>query len=152
MVDCINILRSKSNEPGIVLYAPGVFEVEQYVLPESWNFTHDPEDRTHSIEYTISFVRIGEGNKVKDKPGKPPPANPTVKTKPKGKPTRIFTAKAGAQTFRAISKAVYKDQSKWTKLVALNQGQLNNWKKSHPAIATHQLPTFRWPIGTKFRY
>lgn len=153
MVECINILRSQPREPGLVLYAPGVFEREQYVLPETWNFTHPEDDRTHSISYTISLVRIGEGGTAKDKKGIPPTPNPTTrKIKPRGKPSRIFTAKDGARTFRAISKIVYGNQNRWDRLVSLNQGQLNNWKKNHPAIPNHQLPTFRWPIGTKFRF
>jgi hypothetical protein len=152
MVDCINILRSKPNAPGLILYAPGIFEREQYVLAETWNFTHDPDDRTHSIAYTISLVRIGEGRAVTDKPGTPPPPNPAPNTKPKGKPSRIFVAKDGAQTLRAISKAVYGTQNRWGALVALNQGQLAKWNRTHPDIPTPQLPTFRWPIGTKFRY
>lgn len=152
MVDCINILRSRPVEAGLVLYAPGVFEREQYVLAETWNFTHDRDDRSHSIDYTISLVRIGEGTRATDKPGATAPPNPTAKTKPKGKPSRIFTVKDGARTLRAISKIVYGDQGAWAKLVDLNQGQLNSWKKNHPVIPTHQLPTYRWPIGTKFRY
>ena len=152
MVNCINILRSKPREPGLVLWAPGVFEREQYVLAENWNFTHDREDRTHSIEYTISLVRIGEGRNAGDKSGISPPPNPTNKTKPRGKPSRIFTAKDGARTLRAIAQIVYGDQSKWQRLVTLNQGQLNTWKRNHPSVPTFQLPTFRWPLGTKFRY
>lgn len=158
MIDCINILRSQPPDPGLVLYAPGVFEREQYVLAETWDFNHDPDDRTHSIDYTISLVRIGEGTKVSDKPGLPPPPNPSIsKVKPKGKPTRIFIVKDGARTLRAISKIVYGNQDKWNTIVQLNAGQLANWRRGQALNAaynlpTFQLPTYRWPIGTKFRY
>src|SRR4029077_11752119 len=77
MVECINMLRSKTKDKGLILYAPGVFEREQYVLPETWNFEHDAEDRTHSITYTITLVRIGDGKKVKDSSGTAPPKNPS---------------------------------------------------------------------------
>jgi hypothetical protein len=152
MVNCINILRAPTKEPGLILYAPGVFEMEQYVLPENWDFSHDRDDRTHSIDYVISLVRIGEGRKVKDIPGKPPPPQPGRKIKPKGKPSRIWTVKAGAQTLRAVAKLVYGDAESWKRLVQLNQGLLTTWNKTHPDIPNHQLPTFRWPVGTKLRY
>jgi hypothetical protein len=157
MVACLNILRSQPGDPGLVLYAPGVFEREQYVLAENWDFTHSSDDRTHSIDYTISLVRIGEGTKVKIGPTKLPTPNPTVKTSPRGKPTKIFTVTDGARTLRAIAAKVYGNQDQWQKLVALNQGQLANWQKSNAAnslhgLPTYQLPTFRFPIGTKFAY
>lgn len=158
MVECINILRSQPASPGLVLYAPGVFEREQYILPESWNFTHDPADRSHSIDYTITLVRIGEGTKVPDKAGTPPPPNPSItKRKPKGKPARIFIVKDNVRTLRAVAKAVYGDQSKWNKIVQLNQGQLASWQRGQGmnvanGLPSYQLPTYRWPIGTKFSY
>ena len=141
---------------GMRLIMTGIYPT-LFVLPESWDFTRDPEDRTHSISYTISFVVIGVGKKVSDPKGKQGRTNPTVKkTKPKGKPAHIFTVKAGARTLQAIARVVYKDAKQWQKLVRLNQGQINKWVARRPThlqkLATHQLPTYRWPIGTKFRY
>jgi hypothetical protein len=152
MVECRNILRSIPHGPGIILWAPGVFEREQFVLAENWDFNHDADDRTHSIDYTITLVRIGGGHKVKDPTGRIPPPQPGTKSQPRGKPQRIFTVKAGVRTLRAISKVVYGTQDKWGNLVALNQGQMNAWKKQFPNLGAYQLPTYRWPIGTKFRY
>jgi hypothetical protein len=157
MVDCINVLRSPSPDPGLVLFAPGVFEQEQYVLPETWNFDHAEDDRTHSITYSITFVRIGEGGKVSDKHGAPPPPNPGTKTKPKGKPSQIFTIKDGARTLRQVAASVYGNQDLWQRLVDLNAGQLADWQRGNALndaynLPTYQLPTFRWPIGTQFRY
>lgn len=156
MTDCLNILVSQPKD-NLVFYAPGVFEREQYVLAENWNFTHDPDDRTHSIAYTISLVKIGTGKKVADPHGKPAPPNPTVKVRPKGKPVRIYTVKDGARTLRTIAKKVYGNQNKWHKLVTLNQGQMASWQRSNALnkayhLPTYKLPTFRWPVGTKFRY
>lgn len=147
MVACINILRTPSPDPGLVLYAPGVFEREQYVLAEEWDFDHDPDDRTHSIAYQITFLRIGEGSKVKDPKGSPPPPQPSISTT-KGKAVRIFVARDGAQTLRTISAIVYGDASKWTRLVVVNAVQ------SAPLvnIPSFQIPTYRFPIGTKFQY
>jgi hypothetical protein len=150
MIACMNILVSKPKAQHLVLYTPGVFDNEQYVLAESWEFTHDQEDRTHSIEYTISFVRLGVGKKVTDKPGKPPPPNPTAKSVPKGKTARTFVVRDGARTFRAIAKIVYGNANYWQQLVILNQAQFA--PKGILEIPTYQIPTYRWAIGTKFRY
>lgn len=158
MVNCINVLRSEPPSPGLRLYAPGVFETEQYVLPESWRFTHDPEDRTHSIDYEIALVRTGEGITINDPLGVPPSPNPGVKTDPRGQPTRVFTVADGARTLRAIAAIVYKDPAGWQRLVTLNQGDLALLQRSIAlqnslkGLPTHQLPTYRFPIGTKFRY
>jgi hypothetical protein len=157
MVECLAMLRSKTKERGLVLYAPGVFDREQYVLPENWDFTHTEDDRTHSIGYTITFVRIGEGRKVKDPRGTPPPYNPGFRIKPKGKPTRIFKMKDGVRTLRAMAKKVYGSANKWPQIVELNYGQLQAWDKgtgrvNKASVPSHKLPTHRWPVGTRWRY
>lgn len=154
MIDCLAILRSRTGNSKIVLYAPGVFEREQFVLPEDWDFSHSEDDRTHSIEYRITFKRIGEGRSVKDPHGAPPPPNPSqVKLKPKGKPSRIFVIKDGAQTLRMVANEVYGNQNRWTDLVQLNEGQLRAWNRTiAQEVPHHSLGTYRWPIGTQFRY
>lgn len=150
MVALRNILRAPAaGATGLTLIAPGVFENEQYVLPENWEFSHDRDDRSHSIEYTVTLVRTGDKHKLKDVPGGPPPINPGRKTKPRGKPQRIFTIKTGVRTLRGVGKAVHKD---WHYLVEMNQGQMNSWKKKHPTVKQKDIPTYRWPVGTKFRY
>lgn len=156
MIQCIAILRSKP-PGGIVLYVPGIFNREAYVVPETWDFSHAADDRTHSIDYTISFIRTGEGEKIGDPKGSPAPQNPTVKKKPKGKPTRFFTVAEGARTLRQISSFVYKDANKWQQLVSLNQSMIHKWQAKNLKNKTQGLPSYslvayRWPIGTKFRY
>lgn len=150
MHNCREILRSKQTS-GIYLWAPGVLD-RMRVLPENWDFGHDADDKTHSITYTISFVILDETRNVKDPHGKPPPEY--GHKKPKGKPHKIFVVKSGARTFRAIAKLKYKkaDKKSIQKLIQLNQGLLNKWKKKHPKIPTHKLPDFRWPVGTKVQY
>jgi len=150
MVECINILRTPPQDPGLILRAPGVFDNEAYCLPESWDFSHDSDDRTHSIDYTITLVRLGEGKKLKDPHGAAATPNPTVRRgKSRGKSSRIFTVKDNARTFRAISNIVYGTPAKWQKILQLNGNTVGSWWNSIP---TYQLPTFRWPVGTKFRY
>lgn len=157
MVDCLQMLRSRPIAAGLVLYAPGVFDREQVVLPENWDFSHTEDDRTHSIAYTISFVRIGDRKKVSDPHGTPPPVQPGFKIKPKGKPHKIFKVKDGFRTFRQIAKKVYGDANRWEEIVALNWGQLSAWDKgsgrrNKATVPTHKLPTYRWPIGTQWHY
>src|SRR5580765_2244349 len=152
MVDCLQMLRSHTKERGLVLYAPGVFESEQFVLPETWDFTHDEEDRTHSIGYSITFVRIGEGPAVRDRKGTPPPPQPLRNSRPKGKAARTFTVKSGAQTLRAIAKIVYGDADKWKQLVSLNSVALSSLQGGKQPKGGYELPFFRFSIGTKFRY
>lgn len=150
MVELRNILRTPpKQDKGLTLYANGVFENEQYVLPESWEFSHDRDDRSHSIDYTITLVRTGDSKRLADKPGDPPPPNPSHSTTPLGAPSRIFTIKSGARTLQAMSTITYVPLNI---IVNLNQGQLNKWQKSHPKVSNVQLPFYRWPIGTKFRY
>jgi hypothetical protein len=139
-----------------VIYAPGVFEREQYVLPENWDFSHEEDDRSHSISYTITFVRIGEGRKVSDPHGIPPPPQPGKKKIPKAKPIHIFHVRDGARTFKAIARGLPRLEQVG-RLVDLNRGQLAAFwrgealnKRNH--IPTHQLPYYRWPIRTKIRY
>lgn len=152
MIDCRNMLRATQKAAGLILWVPGVFNQEQFVLPDNWTFTHDESDRSHSIDYSITFLRIGTKKQVNDPSNAIPPPNPGSGSKPKGKPPHIFTIKEGTRTLRAVAKKVYHDADAWPRLVRLNQGQLNRWKKKHPNIPTHKIPTYRWPLGTKFRY
>ncbi len=152
MIDCRTILRAIPKDIGLILWVPGVFAKEQFVLAETWQFTHEEDDRSHSISYSVTFVRIGDKHRVSDPDGTVPPPNPGSSTTPGGKPAKIFTIKAGVRTLRAVAKKVYKNDNAWPRLVRLNQGQLNKWKKNHPDVPNHKIPTHRWPIGTKFRY
>lgn len=147
MVACINVLRTPTPDQGLILFAPGVFEREQYVLADEWEFEHVEDDRTHSIAYQITFLRIGEGSRVKDPSGSPPPPQPSVSTT-KGKSAQIFIARDGAQTLRAIAAIVYGDSSKWTRLVVVNAVQAAPLLN----LPSFQIPTYRFPIGTKFQY
>lgn len=154
MQACLQILKMNQRN-GLRLYLPGVFQNWLYVLPENWDFSHDGDDRTHSIGYTISFVIIGVGGKTEAPHGKPPALNPSRKTTPVGKGTHVFIVKSGVRTFRQIAYAVYKNANLWSRLVPLNQATVNKFMKVFPGDstpATYELPTHRWPIGTKIHY
>lgn len=148
MVNCRNILRSLPPTPGLVLYAPGVFDTEQYVVPESWEFTHAEDDRTHSIQYSITLVRVGNGKGVSDPHGTPARPNPTTQKRSASIPSRYYTIRSGVSTFQQIAKAVYGTTAQWTKLVPLNSALVQHAFN----LAAFQLPTYRWPVGVKIRY
>src|SRR5215467_6641854 len=152
IVELLSLLRTKTTGNGLVLYAPGVFNKEQFCLPESWDFTHSEDDRTHSIDYTLTLVKLGEGPKVKDPKGVPGPAVPGQKVVPKGKPTREFAVKGNTRTLRAIAWKVYGDANKWTQLVSLNRDRLGVLQSQSRTSSSHNLPYYRFAIGTKFRY
>jgi hypothetical protein len=152
MVELLSLLRTKTSGKGLVLYAPGVFNKEQFCLAENWDFTHEADDRTHSIDYTLTLVKLGEGPKVKDPHGVAAPATPGRKTIPKGKPSRIFTIKGNVRTLRNVAWKVYGDASKWPQLVTLNRDRLAVLQSTSAQSSAHNLPYYRFAIGTKIRY
>lgn len=76
MVNLENTLNDDPPDIGMTLNVPGVFDQVKFVAPESWEFTHDTDDNTHSIQYTVTFVIIGESSRVPDPSGATPPTNP----------------------------------------------------------------------------
>jgi hypothetical protein len=151
MNSLIDVIMADTPERGKILHLPGVFPREQYVVVENYDFSHDEDDRTHSWTYTITFVRIEVGKRVKDPHGKPPPPQPGVKTNNRGKAGRIFTIKDGVRTLKAVAKLKYGDADDWRKLLNANRQTLRAYMGRHN-ISMHQLPTHRFPIGTKFRF
>jgi hypothetical protein len=156
MAGLIEILKTPPPDPGLSLYIPGVFETIQFVLADSWNFPHDRDDRTHSIDYSVVFVLIGSGPRIRDPAGVPAPPNPSTGTN-YGTSSRVFVVGDGARTLRAIAQQVYGDSDKWTTLVSLNQGALADVQRGIALnkandLPSYQLPTYRFAIGTRFRY
>lgn len=146
-VDAIHVLTSVAPRSGMILYVPGVFDREQFVLPETWDFNHTEDDRTHSIDFTISFVKISTGKMLNDPRGTPPPPQPIRKTVPRGKASRTFRAKDGARSFQTIATLVYNNSGLWAKLAEMNQALIRK-----AGVAQHQVPSHRWPIGTAIHY
>jgi hypothetical protein len=148
------VVRDSPPEAGKILLLPGIFERVQYVVVENYDFVHDASDRTHSFDYTISFVRTGVGKRIRDPHGKPAPTNPGVRTTPRGKAARWVGAKSGAQTFRQIAKKVYGNQNKWAMLANLNARLIADAKMDlmDQNIAYFNIPNYRWPLGTHIFY
>lgn len=149
------LIRDTPPDIGKILFLPGIYERVQYVVVESYDFTHAADDRTHSWDYVITFVRTGAGRRLPDPHGKPPPPNPGTTKTPRGKYTRFWrTGSGGARTFRQISKIVYGSASKWKLLVDLNNDLINSERQrlKQDGIASFDIPNFRWSLGTKIYY
>jgi hypothetical protein len=149
MIELTGLIRKKTPEKGKLLFLPGIFERIQYVNVENYDFNHDPDDRTHSISYTITFIRTGIGNLIRDPFGTPPLPNPAVSTDGnKGKAThRRMTITAKRRTLRAVARDAYKNPRLWTRVLKLNQTRIH---KLAPKVPKHRLPYHRFPLGTKF--
>lgn len=130
------------------LILPGIFPLKQQVKVETYDFSRVAEDSTGSWSYSVTFIREGIGAKIRRPKVTSPPENPSMKPKnPKGKASRVFVAKDGARTLRAIAQLKYKDSSKWRKLYDMNRIALDKL-----GIPLHKLPTSLLPLGTKIRY
>ena len=153
MIALRGVLMSDTPTKGKVLHMPGIFETIQYVVNEDYDFSHEGDDWTHSIQYRVSFIIIGTGTKQPDPHGDPPPENPGESKTTRGTTARFFAVKDGYRSFKAIATRVYNDVNMWTRLVTMNQTLIKEFREQrHIFIPSHQLPTYRWPIGTRVKY
>jgi hypothetical protein len=151
MRELTGLLASKTPERGKILYMPGIFTRIQYVNIDNYDFVHDAEDRTHSISYTLQFLRTGIGRRIRDPHGKPPNANPGTKQKGRRRGQhylRRVHLKHGLQTLRQVAKQAYSNSDLWTLVLDLN---LNLIHRLAPNVPRHQLPNHRFPIGTELK-
>jgi hypothetical protein len=175
MTTLIDVLTNRNKK---VLHVPGVFPREQYVEVENYEFTHAAEDRTHSIDYSISFLKVGTGGGVGGfaksdlgqlqgssiKPasgarlrgiktsGTQTLTGPAPITRPaKSQSARYFQVVDGVDTFRTISQMVYGDSDKAGILVNLNQETIT---RNNPGLQvnSYELVYHRWPRGTRIAY
>jgi hypothetical protein len=144
----IDIINDPTPEPGKILVMPGIFEQVQYVNVENFDFRHDPDDQTHSISYEITFVRTGVGRRAKDPKGSPPVPNPSVRRKKRGKAKRKIRVQAGRQTMKQMAHALWGNQNLWPRLLDLNADEIS--ARIGVSVPQHQLPNYRFPIGTEF--
>jgi hypothetical protein len=152
-----DILVKDTPKQGKILSLPGIFPRQQMVVVESYEFSHPEDERTDSIFYTISFVRIGVGKKVQRADVKQPTPNPhstkapafgprgPKKTQPVGQ--RIFVMRDGARTLRAMSRIVFHNPYKWRIIYNRNHTFIDKEK-----LPQYKIPIHIWPMGTRFRY
>jgi hypothetical protein len=143
------------------LFVPGVFSRIQRVFTESYDFSHAADERTHSIDYSIQFVRttvgatVAASNTVKGQAissNRTIPGSPRVTTAASvAQSDRVYVVSAGSQSLREIAAIVYGSQEDWTKIIDLNKGVLDNYNPDSDILA-FQLPTMRLPAGTVIIY
>jgi hypothetical protein len=156
MRDLTEVLVAKGSKQ---LFLPGVFTAIQAVYCETYNFIHTEDDRTHSVAYTVSFVRTTTSGTVDSKstaqhqtlsdiPGPP-------RTIVGGRPDRMAKTTDGMSTFRAVSDHVYDDADKWNSLIALNQENFSEYNKDRGVpepIPGYQLVIGRLELGSRIRF
>jgi hypothetical protein len=152
MVALIQVLTGTTPKKGKILYLPGIFENVQYVTVENYDFSHQEDDRTHSIAYSISFIRTDIGRRALDPHGQPPVPNPWIRKIGKGESARTVIVRSGVRTLKAVAHRAYGTPNLWHRVVLLNRNTILKYQKKRKIkIPSHKMPTYRWPIGTKFR-
>jgi hypothetical protein len=160
MIALKDVITSQTPERGKILTLPGIFEEVKYVAVENYEFNHDQDDRTHSIDYSISFIVMGTGYDVKTKKPVTPAPQPGVTKKPvagtqpgakrpASAPDRTYTMTQNTNTLPAMAKVVYGNPDKWPQIVEANQVIFQTILASTPM---YLLPTSVWGIGTKLKY
>lgn len=141
------IFYADTPERGKILHLPGIFSNLQYVVCDREAFTHQQDDRTMDIEYSLSVVRVGTGKKS-------PNTGPTQpdqgrKSTGKGRGTRRFTVNSKTNTLRRVAYAVFRNGARWTELYAVKKNA--SWFDKRD-IASHKVPDYPLPLGTVVYY
>jgi hypothetical protein len=157
MRDLIEVLVAKGPKQ---LYLPGVFTAIQTVFAENYSMDHTEDDRTHSITYTVSFIRTTTSGKIDTKniateqQGSNVPPGP-----PKGsvgtKPMNVAVTTDGMATFRAVADYVYDDPDKWQSLIATNKKEFSTYNADRGVpepIPPYQLVISRLELGSRIAY
>jgi hypothetical protein len=159
MIALKDVITAQTPERGKILTLPGIFEEMKYVAVESYEFNHDQDDRTHSIDYSIQFVIMGTGQDVaKRKAGTPapqpgasvkpkPPAGKGTGTRPSSEPNRTYTMTGTTNTLPLMAKVVYGDPDKWPRIVEMNATYFKSVDQP-----MHALPFSVFGVGTKLKY
>jgi hypothetical protein len=149
MVKLTDVLMMRNKK---ILSLPGILPKLQYVVVENYDFTHTADDRLSLIDYSISFIRVGTvGGSTSGKPSAAS-SGTTASRSSKSKSPRVFTTTQSIDTFRAVADKVYGDVNQWPKLVDLNKAKLITNNPKLKGVNSHQLPYYRWPVGTKIEY
>jgi hypothetical protein len=132
---------------GKVLCLPLVAERVLYVTVSNYTFSHDQEDRTGTISYSLEFIQQGAGSQIKRKQLRPPKRNPTTKTSPRGKSGKRRKTTSGT-TLRANAAQVYNDPAEQYTVLGRNLNDLT----AQTGLAPHQLAYSPLPPGTTLNY
>ena len=138
------------------LFVPGVFSRIQRVFTADYDFSHGADERTSSIDYTISFVRTTVGSTVPSntKDGQAVTSTRNIPNSPRttaaasvAQSSNQYVISAGSQSLREIAAIVYGSQDEWVKLIDLNKAVIDNYNPD-AGILSFQLATARLPAGT----
>lgn len=123
-------------ERGKVLHLPGILPNLQYVVGETFTYTHAEDERSQDIAYSCSFVKVGTGPKAKAAA----PAGNTART------TKKFVSNSRYNTLRKIATRL---KMSWTNLYAVKANAAWFDKRN---ISSHRAPDYRLPNGTVIYY
>ena len=159
MQDLITVLIQPGHK---FLYVPGVFSHIQTVYVESYDFPHQADDRTHSIDYTVSFVRTTTGAKIDTKQVVLNSIQEDIPSQDKGanistNSERVVVVTDTARTFKSIADQVYGDADKWRVIFDLNASEIQNYNNRTVGpqvelMPDYQLAMMRLDVGTRLRY
>lgn len=141
------------------LFLPGIFTRIQRVFTENYDFSHMEDDRSHSITYSVSFVRTTVGATVSATQkavslatqSQTVPGSPRRTTAASVSQGRTYTVSGQSQSLREISAVVYGDGDLWQQLIDKNKTTLDQYNPGSDLLA-FQLPTMRLPVGTLIVY
>jgi hypothetical protein len=154
-----DIATSRSKRKTFAL--PGVLAKVQYVIVDTYDFGHPVDDRTSSIDYSLTLLRVGNtgggsgsggGSSALEAVQGLSGAVGAPERASSSKSDRTFSVVQGVDTFRAVADRVYGDVNQWPFLVELNRNTLVNNNPDLANVSAYQLPYYRWPIGTKIAY
>jgi hypothetical protein len=142
--DNMNALREvydlDTPDNGKILWLPGILPKLQYVVGESFDFSHGADDRFSDIDYTLTVVRVGTGPKVTV-------TDPVPSKSGTSRKARYFASTATVNTLRKIAAKLYRNSSRWGQLYDKNASWFTKRK-----ISLHAVPDYRLPNGTKIYY
>lgn len=148
-----NALRSlilqPSTQRGKILALPGLESQLLYVAVINHQFTHDQNDSTNNISYSIEFIKTGTDGDLKNPPLEIPAPTPLANKQARGKSQHRVTVRANAQTLRAISTKVYgnSNQASLNKLINLNTDILYDH-----GVTSFKAASIRLPLGMTLEY
>lgn len=122
------VLLEKTSEAGKVLALPLVEERILYVAVSNYAFTHDENDNTDTVGYSIDLVRVGVGGKLILPTLTPPKNNAQAKKKKKGKSAKKKTVSSGGGgggSLRSLAMAIYGNTSVDAQLQIIKDNQDN---------------------------
>lgn len=141
------VLTHQQTTRGKVLSLPIIAERILYVSVVNYSFSHDENDRTQTISYSLEFIQQGTGGKLRHRDLTPARKNPTTKRSKRGKSTKRKVVKGGG-TVRKNAAQVYDDPSMQYQVLRENLNQLS----TDLGLMPHQLAYMQLPPGTVLDY